>query len=82
MTRCFWSPYVQRLAALWKECAPRVRAAGGGASPDPAPGGWRPAGSTGGSEILCVPRHHMSILKEPSVQVLAKNMQSAVDNSD
>ena len=35
MRRCFWSPHVQRLAALWKECAQRVRAASGGASPGP-----------------------------------------------
>jgi thioesterase domain-containing protein len=33
----FLEPHVQRLAALWKECAQRVSAAGGGASPGPAP---------------------------------------------
>ncbi len=37
---------------------------------------------TGGVEILSIPGHHASILKEPSVQVLASNLQSAVDNSD
>jgi thioesterase domain-containing protein len=37
---------------------------------------------TGGVEILSIPGHHGSILKEPSVQVLARNLQSAVDNSD
>jgi thioesterase domain-containing protein len=37
---------------------------------------------TGGVEILSIPGHHASILKEPSVQVLARNLQSAVDNSD
>ena len=37
---------------------------------------------TGGVEIVSIPGHHASILKEPSVQVLARNLQSAVDNSD
>ncbi len=37
---------------------------------------------TGGVEILSIPGHHASILKEPSVQVLARNLQSALDNSD
>jgi hypothetical protein len=37
---------------------------------------------TGGVEILSIPGHHASMLKEPNVQVLARNMQSAVDNSD
>jgi thioesterase domain-containing protein len=37
---------------------------------------------TGGVELLSIPGHHASILKEPSVQVVAKNLQSAVDNSD
>jgi hypothetical protein len=37
---------------------------------------------TGGVEILSVPGHHHSILKEPSVQVLARHLQSAVDSSD
>jgi thioesterase domain-containing protein len=37
---------------------------------------------TGGVEILSVPGHHASILKEPCVQVLARELQSAVDNSD
>jgi thioesterase domain-containing protein len=37
---------------------------------------------TGGVEIQSIPGHHASILKEPSVQVLARNLQSAVDNSD
>ncbi len=37
---------------------------------------------TGGVEIHSIPGHHASILKEPSVQVLARNLQSAVDNSD
>jgi thioesterase domain-containing protein len=37
---------------------------------------------TGGVEILSIPGHHASILREPSVQVLARNLQSAVDNSD
>jgi thioesterase domain-containing protein len=37
---------------------------------------------TCGVEILSIPGHHASILKEPSVQVLARNLQSAVDNSD
>jgi thioesterase domain-containing protein len=36
----------------------------------------------GGVEILSIPGHHASILKEPSVQVLAKNLQFAVDNSN
>ncbi len=33
----FLEPHVQQLAALWQECAQRVRAAGGGASPGPVP---------------------------------------------
>lgn len=37
---------------------------------------------SGGVEILSIPGHHASILKEPSVQVLARNLQSALDNSD
>jgi thioesterase domain-containing protein len=37
---------------------------------------------TGGVEILSIPGHHSSILKEPNVQVLARTLQSAVDNSD
>ena len=37
---------------------------------------------TGGVEILSIPGHHASILKEPNVQVLARNLQSAVDNSN
>jgi thioesterase domain-containing protein len=37
---------------------------------------------TGGVEVLSVPGHHLSILKEPSVQVLARNLQSAIDNLD
>jgi thioesterase domain-containing protein len=37
---------------------------------------------TGGVEILSIPGHHASILKEPNVQVLARNLQSALDNSD
>ena len=37
---------------------------------------------TGGVEILSIPGHHASILKEPNVQVLARSLQSAVDNSD
>jgi thioesterase domain-containing protein len=37
---------------------------------------------TGGVEILSVPGHHASILKEPSVQVLARDLQSAVDKSN
>jgi thioesterase domain-containing protein len=36
---------------------------------------------SGGVDILSVPGHHASMLKEPSVQVLASNLQSAVDNS-
>jgi thioesterase domain-containing protein len=36
----------------------------------------------GGVEILSIPGHHASILKEPSVQVLASHLQSAVDNPD
>jgi thioesterase domain-containing protein len=35
-----------------------------------------------GVEILSIPGHHLSILKEPGVQVLARNMQSAIDNAD
>jgi thioesterase domain-containing protein len=42
--------------------------------------GWR-EWVTGGVEIISVPGHHLSILKEPSVRVLARNLQSAVDNS-
>jgi thioesterase domain-containing protein len=37
---------------------------------------------TGGVDIVSIPGHHASILKEPSVQVLASNLQSAIDNSD
>ena len=37
---------------------------------------------TGGVEVLSIPGHHGSILKEPSVQVLAKNLQTALDSSD
>jgi thioesterase domain-containing protein len=37
---------------------------------------------TGGVEILSIPGHHAGILKEPMVQVLARNLQSALDNSD
>jgi thioesterase domain-containing protein len=37
---------------------------------------------TGGVKILSIPGHHASILKEPSVQVLARNLQSALDDSD
>ena len=37
---------------------------------------------TGGIEILSIPGHHASILKEPNVQVLAKNLQSAIDHSN
>jgi thioesterase domain-containing protein len=37
---------------------------------------------TGGVEILSIPGHHASVLKEPSVQVLARTLRSAVDNSD
>jgi thioesterase domain-containing protein len=37
---------------------------------------------TGGVEILTIPGHHVSILKEPSVVVLARNLQSAIDNSN
>ncbi len=37
---------------------------------------------TGGVEIHSIPGHHASILKEPNVQVLARNLQSALDNSD
>jgi thioesterase domain-containing protein len=37
---------------------------------------------TGGVEILSIPGHHVSILKEPSVQVLARKLQSAIENSD
>jgi thioesterase domain-containing protein len=36
---------------------------------------------TGGVEIHSIPGHHTSILKEPSVQVLARNLQSAIDSS-
>jgi thioesterase domain-containing protein len=36
----------------------------------------------GGVEILAIPGHHASMLKEPGVQVLARNLQSALDNSD
>jgi thioesterase domain-containing protein len=36
----------------------------------------------GGVEILSIPGHHAGILKEPSVQVLARHLQSVVDNSD
>jgi thioesterase domain-containing protein len=37
---------------------------------------------TGGVEIRSIPGHHVSILKEPNVQVLARNLQSAADDSD
>ncbi len=37
---------------------------------------------TGGVEIVSIPGHHASILKEPSVLVLARELQSAVDSSD
>lgn len=37
---------------------------------------------TGGVEIVSIPGHHASILKEPGVQILAKNLQSAVDNAN
>jgi thioesterase domain-containing protein len=37
---------------------------------------------TGGVEIRSIPGHHASILKEPGVQALARDLQSAVDNSD
>ena len=37
---------------------------------------------TGGVEVLSIPGHHTSIMKEPAVQVLAKSLQSAADNSD
>jgi thioesterase domain-containing protein len=37
---------------------------------------------TGGVEILPIPGHHTSILKEPSVQVLARGFQSSINNSD
>jgi thioesterase domain-containing protein len=36
----------------------------------------------GGVEVLSIPGHHTSIMKEPGVQVLASNLQSAADNSD
>jgi thioesterase domain-containing protein len=36
----------------------------------------------GGVEILPVPGHHGSILKEPNVQVLARHLQSAMANSE
>jgi natural product biosynthesis luciferase-like monooxygenase protein len=78
----FLEPHVQRLAALWKECAQRVTAAGGGASPGPAPEGRKLAGVKAGVEILSLPGHRASIRKEPSVQFLARSSQSAVDNSD
>ena len=37
---------------------------------------------TGGVAVISIPGHHASILKEPSVQLLATNLQSVVDNSD
>ncbi len=37
---------------------------------------------TGGVEILSIPGHHASILKEPGVQALARSLQSALDSSD
>lgn len=37
---------------------------------------------SGGVEILSIPGHHASILKEPSVQVLAGDLQSVLDNLD
>jgi thioesterase domain-containing protein len=43
--------------------------------------GWS-AWVTGSVEILSIPGHHASILKEPGVQVLARNLQAAVENSD
>jgi thioesterase domain-containing protein len=37
---------------------------------------------TGGVVILSIPGHHVSILREPNVLVLAKNLQCAIDNSN
>jgi thioesterase domain-containing protein len=37
---------------------------------------------TGGVEIVSIPGHHAGILKEPSVQVLARHLQSLIDNTD
>jgi thioesterase domain-containing protein len=42
--------------------------------------GWS-AWVTGGVEILSVPGHHVSMLKEPHVKALARTLQSAADNS-
>jgi thioesterase domain-containing protein len=36
----------------------------------------------GGIDVLSIPGHHASILKEPSVQILARHLQSAADNAD
>ena len=78
----FLEPLVQQLAGLWKECAQQVRArAGAGAPARPREGRGQPA-VPGAAKFCPYLVHHMSILKEPSVQVLANNMQSAVDNSD
>jgi thioesterase domain-containing protein len=37
--------------------------------------------AAGGVDILPVPGHHASILREPGVQLLARQLQSAIDNS-
>jgi thioesterase domain-containing protein len=37
---------------------------------------------TGGVDVLSVPGHHASMLKEPNVQVLASTLQTAIDRAD
>jgi thioesterase domain-containing protein len=43
--------------------------------------GWR-EWVTGDVEILPIPGHHVSMMKEPNVQVLARKLQSAADHAD